>query len=304
MSKITVTNENIDKFVKRFHKIAGKDLGKSLSESQELFAKSLGTKNYHELKVLLNSQNFENDKKTITPLQSEKYDHELIKEILEKEKKEEFNANNEHDVAKRFLNRLINILHAPNSKIALAFYYSESKTIFFYSIYGDCYTYTFGEDHKLPKYNDYYDSYSDTIQVMSQDKGLSNIDGRYLNFVFQVFTVPNITQMFYSKEIGENLSRLLGNKKNESILKSGKINNIRVIDDKIYFAHQAIFFKKTYENFIRNSKVTIDYNNEKYIVTKRKDVSEFKFDYSSGEEYISVEYYTQRSGDYTLFKAI
>ena len=46
MSKIEITSSNIDKFVKRFHKVSdAKNNGKKLSESQETFAQSLGCSN-------------------------------------------------------------------------------------------------------------------------------------------------------------------------------------------------------------------------------------------------------------------
>lgn len=54
MSKIEITSSNLDKFVKRFHKISdAKNNGKKLSESQEIFAQSLGCSNYNELKKRL-----------------------------------------------------------------------------------------------------------------------------------------------------------------------------------------------------------------------------------------------------------
>lgn len=301
MSKITVTNENVDKFVKRFHKIAGKELGKTLSESQELFAKSLGTKNYHELKQILESVDLKNNISSISN-KTGRIGEELIKQIIEDEAKEDFDANEPIHVAKRFLNRLRTILHAPNSRISLAFY--SSNTILLYSIYGDCYAYTFGEDHNLPNFND-FDSYSDKIQMMSQSKGLSNIDGRYLNFVFSIFTIPNITQMFYSKEIGESLRILLGIKDNkeECILKSGSINHIRIIDNKIYFANSVMLSKKSVEDYLKSVTDIVRDNNEKYAVIPENMITVLKYDDTHKSEPIFIEYYRSRSDGITLIKA-
>jgi hypothetical protein len=154
MSKIEITSSNIDKFVKRFHKISeAKDSGKKLSESQETFAQSLGCNNYNELKTLLEKENKQEDKKNILC----SYNTLCKGFIIDNAESLEIpdfiiqlrllsNVSNMSRV-ELFYNQLLTLINHKNSKISSCLF---KKDGFKYSIelktyYGDEYKYLFGE---------------------------------------------------------------------------------------------------------------------------------------------------------------
>lgn len=283
MSKITVTTENVDKFVKRFHKIAGKELGKTLSESQELFAKSLGTKNYHDLKNILDSEttnkiNVSNNMKNHT--ETGQY---LIKKIIEEESKEEFNENDIKHLVKRFYNRLTSILRANDSNIKLAYY--KSSSLIFYSTYGDYFEYKFGIDHNIKNnIDDVYYTYSYYLKQKAKVDGLSIIDAQYLAFVFEMFS-ENIENKFFSKDLDQHLFNyikdIFGEDKHEYILKYGEINNLKILNNEIYTEESIRINKDKFDKLMTQNNYETNINNKIYYQVPRYMIERFKGEYTN-----------------------
>ncbi len=283
MSKIVVTSENIDKFVKRFHKNAGKELNKSLSESRELFAKSLGVKNYNELQIILK----ENVKKETDRTQNlmlnyqlkNKYDQNLINnkgyclKILNEEfdeivKIEETYKNN-LSIEELFYNRLMCVLNFNESKISFAVIEEIEKfeyRLLFKTIYGDFYEHHFGSSEKNILLDEIY---------IGINSGLSIFDSLCLNFTFSILS--DFKSKFFFKELGHNLFNMLkktGENRSGYILKFDKDaetnKDIKFINDEIFYNLSKGYIK--HDDYFNIDKLTkkIKYKNEDYYIFENK----------------------------------
>jgi hypothetical protein len=217
MSKIEITSSNIDKFVKRFHKVSdAKNNGKKLSESQETFAQSLGCQNYNELKTILENENVNVNEKKDLKLVNELYKGWVI------ENADTLDANNflielnkvvtskskEMSKVELFYNQLLTLLNHPKSKISSCLF---EKDDFEYSLklttcYGDEFTYVFGRSRA-------------SLDNVLLDKGFSLLDASLLTSILanSISTRLNLNIRFeaidFANELYQYLVILRGNKK-------------------------------------------------------------------------------------------
>lgn len=190
MSKIEITSSNIDKFVKRFHKVTdAKNNGRKLSESQEIFAQSLGCSNYNELKKSLNKEDNKPKELKTTPVTSD-----LLKgfeiDISEDSNVSDFiiklreaNKTSQLNPVEKFYKNLLTLLNYPQSKISFCSF-SKNKfeyTLEFKSCYGDEFKYIFGQE-------------SDHIVLDSKLRriGLSEIDVSLISTLLEDDSINNL----------------------------------------------------------------------------------------------------------------
>jgi hypothetical protein len=226
MSNIEITADNIKKFAKRLQKnTKEKGFELSLSESQELLARTLGSNNYNALIKTIQSSSL--------PLSS----------------KTEENKKEEHQF-KYFLNELKTILNHPESGIAIC--YLENSDNYDYSlvlgsVFGDYFYFKFGMDMNKQYEQDLYTNIVN-VGFKTEDatmifKLLNNIDGNIL------------TNRFNAIQFATKLFEYIGEDKQKYIvkldLKHLKKHEFVVLDNKLYQLGTGWISKKMVDSIMR-----------------------------------------------------
>lgn len=235
MSKIEITSSNLDKFVKRFHKVSdAKENGKKLSESQEIFAQSLGCQNYNELKKILEKESVKELIKLPLNHPNDLYKGFVIENAenlsvrdFSKALKEKLDKNIlGENLIEIFYNELLTNIYHPKSKIAYcAFEKDEFEyTIKFKSYYGDVYTYTFGKEN---------------IVTSTEKIGFSTLD---VTLICESFTIANLmTTRFNSIDFANDFYKFLVEKRGAKKLFVLKFNEHDPINKSFIFTNDSLY---------------------------------------------------------------
>ena len=235
MSKIEITSSNLDKFVKRFHKVSdAKENGKKLAESQEIFAQSLGCQNYNELKKILEKESVKELIKL--PLNHsnnlykgfviENAENLSIQDFL-KALKEQLEKNiSSENLIEIFHNQLLTNIHHPKSKISYcAFEKNEFiYTIKFKSYYGDVYIYTFGQEN---------------IVTSTENIGFSSTD---VTLICEGMSVAGLMRnRFQSIDFANDIYKFLAEKRGNKKLFVLKFNENDPINKNFIFTNDSLY---------------------------------------------------------------
>lgn len=238
MSNIELNATNIKKFSKRLHKHATeKGLNISLSESQELFAKSLGHNNYHNL------CNNIVEKEKASPQIKEKNTEENIsesynytelygkfdainQEIVKKLIKEDREITIEEEV-ETFYKKLILVLNVKESGIVNCYLEKggiekHEYKIVFTTIYNDISTLdlsSFINEKYLDLHSFVTEKYESLVKGGMKEKDAKfimscfNVSGYDLVSGKEIYCSVKLNQRFYMIEFNENLFKFLNNKR-------------------------------------------------------------------------------------------
>lgn len=245
MSKIEITSSNLDKFVKRFHKVSdAKNNGKKLSESQETFAQSLGCNNYNELKKLLESETVKEDVKKPSTIVNSEYKGFLIADInmltfdefLKKVR--EFSKSSEMNKVEIFYARLITLIHHRYSKLSSCIFEKDGfeYSLTFRTCYGDKFCYVFGKKSD-------YSVLSSALRLA----GLSDIDVTILEQLLanssdnQYFLENRFQAIDFANELYNYLCKIRGEKK----LYVLKFNEKDIVNKEYVYKHDLLYTKNT-----------------------------------------------------------
>lgn len=276
MSKIEITSSNIDKFVKRFHKVTdAKNNGKKLSESQEIFAQSLGCSNYNELKKLLNKADVKPKELKTTPVTSD-----LLKgfEIAISEdsnvsdfiiKLREVNKTSQLNLVEKFYKKLLTILHHPESKISSCFFEKDKfdYKLEFNTCYGDKYVYTFGADYLSKR------QYS-SLKIHLKNIGFSKIDIELLSIILDEHkdNEVDLTNRYEAIDFANTLYKYLSEIRGKKRIYVMKLNENDTINYEYVYQHDLLYIKRSsyvplthWNDFI---KLVIDHEDKNYVRIK------------------------------------
>ena len=235
MSKIEITSSNLDKFVKRFHKVSdAKENGKKLSESQEIFAQSLGCQNYNELKKILEKESVKELIKLPLNHPNDLYKGFVIENAenmsvrdISKALKEKLDKNiSGENLIELFYNELLTNIYHPKSKIAYCAFEKDKfeYTIKFKSYYGDVYTYTFGKEN---------------IVTSTEKIGFSTLD---VTLICESFTIANLmTTRFNSIDFANDFYKFLVEKRGDKKLFVLKFNEHDPINKNFVFTNDSLY---------------------------------------------------------------
>lgn len=253
MSKIEITSSNIDKFVKRFHKVTNaKENGKKLSESQESFAQSLGCNNYNELKRILENETVkdaikEDIKKPSTIGNSEykgffieNIDIITFNEFLAKVR--ELSKNTEMNNIEIFYAKLITLIHHKYSKLSSCVFEKDGfeYSLTFTTCYGDKFCYIFGRKGNYL-----------VLSTALRAAGLSDVDVMLLEQLLEnsydnQFDPKNRFQSIdFANDLYNYLCKIRGEKK----LYVMKFNEKDTINKDYVYKHDLLYKKDT--NYIK-----------------------------------------------------
>ena len=277
MSKIEITSSNIDKFIKRFHKVTdAKNNGKKLSESQETFAQSLGCNNYNELKKVLENEISSTVIKSTTCLQDNQID--LYKGIFIDNAENLLNYDfiitlrntlksktDTMSQSELFYNQLLTLINHPKSKISSCIFKKNgfNYSFIFKSCYDDTFSYTFGDapinekntTHHLAKLNGFSPLDADLLKVAFSNNELVtniNLDNRFeaIDFANDLYN--------YLKEL-RGVKKLYVFKFN----KNDSVNNSYIFEnDSLYKVCEAFISDTSYQSL---SEITTDCNKSNFL---------------------------------------
>lgn len=276
MSKIEITSSNLDKFVKRFHKVSdAKNNGKKLSESQETFAQSLGCNNYNELKKLLESETVKEDVKKPSTIVNSEYKSFLIADInmltfdefLKKVR--EFSKSSEMNKVEIFYARLITLIHHRYSKLSSCIFEKDGfeYSLTFRTCYGDKFCYVFGKKSD-------YSVLSSALRLA----GLSDIDVTILEQLLanssdnQYFLEKRFQAIDFANDLYNYLCKIRGEKK----LYVLKFNENDIINKNYVYKHDLLYTKET--KYIKTpelkelSGVLLDHKDSEYFYIKSRSI--------------------------------
>lgn len=274
MSNIEITADNIKKFAKRLQKnTKEKGFNLSLSESQELLAKTLGSNNYNALiKSIESSLN-------LLKKQDEK-NH--INNVVEKT--ENRNQTSSSSEVIDFSNLLKEIVNLPDNKISMCYFQKEhistaknKYTLYFSSIYGDTFKFEFGRS-----------GFSDVLYEHIVLAGLSNYDA---DNIIKLICSPKkdiLNNRFDSITFAKELFEFLGDKKETHVIKIDcSINDSYTkIDGEYYSISKAKVSKRCFESI----QFTSWYSNDKNY-----------FDISGINIEINTDYHSKENIEITRF---
>ena len=235
MSKIEITSSNLDKFVKRFHKISdAKNNGKKLSESQEIFAQSLGCSNYNELKKTLEKESIKeiikqpvnNSDGLYKGLVIENVERLLIYDFLRILRIKLKKDISEENKVETFYNELLTSIYHPKSKISYCAFEKDefTYTIKFKSYYGDVYTYTFGKEN---------------IVTSTEEIGFSSLD---VTLICQGLSVTHsMKNRFDSIDFANDIYKFLVEKRGNKKLFVLKFNEHDHINKNFVFTNDSLY---------------------------------------------------------------
>jgi len=295
MSKIEITSSNIDKFVKRFHKVTdAKNNGKKLSESQETFAKSLGCHNYNELKTILENEhiavNEQKDVKSINELYKgwviDNADNLDANNFLIELNNVVTSKSKEMSKVELFYNQLLTLLNHPKSKISSCLF---EKDGFEYSLklttcYGDEFSYGFGKDRK-------------SLDNILLDRGFSLLDTSLLSSILSNsnLTKLNLSIRFEAIDFANDLYQYLSKKMGEQkiyVLKFNKddnINNKYIFKNNTLYKHELIFLSfSDYERIIKSTQSIVE-DKEKFEFYVFNNYNVFEYRTNNGQN--KLDYY-------------
>lgn len=261
MSKIEITSSNLDKFVKRFHKVTdAKNNSKKLSESQETFAKSLGCQNYNELKTIL-----ENESIAVNAKKDLKSSNELYKGWVV-ENADTTDANNflielnkiieskskEMSKVELFYNQLLTLLNHPKSKISSCLFekYNFEYSLKLTTCYGDDFSYVFGKSRT-------------SLDNVLLDRGFSLLDTSLLSSILSnsILTKLNLSVRFEAIDFANELYQYLSEKMGAQIIyvlkfnKDDSVNNKYILKNNTLYEHELIFLNYSdYERIIKSTQ--------------------------------------------------
>jgi hypothetical protein len=276
MSKIEITSSNLDKFVKRFHKVSdAKNNGKKLSESQETFAQSLGCSNYNELKKLLESETVKEDVKKSSSIGNSEYKGFFIKDIdvitfnefLKKVR--ELSTNSEMKKVEIFYAKLITLIHHRYSKLSSCIFEKDGfeYSLTFRTCYGDKFCYIFG------KKSDYL-----VLSTALKSAGLSDIDVMILEQLLnnsstnEFFLESRFQAIDFANDLYNYLCEIRGEKK----LYVLKFNENDTINKSYVYKHDLLYTKET--KYIKTpelkelSGVLLDHKDSEYFYIKSRSI--------------------------------
>lgn len=249
MSKIEITSSNLDKFVKRFHKVSdAKNNGKKLSESQETFAQSLGCQNYNELKKILESETIKEDvKKSLTTYNVE-YKGFLIPDTFNIQLKEfilkvrEQSKISKMNKVEKFYTKILTLIHHPTSKISSCLFEKDGfeYSLTFITCYGDKFCYIFGRN--IEEYL--------TLSTALKSTGLSDNDVILLHEVLadsystenQVDLKNRFEAIDFANDIYTYLCKIRGVKKIYVL----KFNEQDTVNKSYVYKHDILYKKETH----------------------------------------------------------
>jgi hypothetical protein len=273
MSKIEITSSNIDKFVKRFHKIReSKDSSKKLSESQEIFAQSLGCNNYNELKKALEKEMSPTVIKSTMCNQIDLYkgividniDNLLTHEFIITLRNILKTKTDTMSQAELFYNQLLTLINHPKSKISSCIFKKDefNYSFEFKSCYDDVFSYKFG-DHPINEKN--------TTHHLAKINGFSPLDADLLKIAFsnnELVTNINLENRFeaidFANDLYNYLKELRG-VKNLYVLKFNEqdtVNKSYVYKHDLLYKKETKYIKKPEQNEISN--LIADHEDNKY----------------------------------------
>lgn len=298
MSKIEITSSNVDKFVKRFHKVSdAKNNGKKLSESQEIFAQSLGCQNYNELKTILENENISVNEKKDLKLVNELYKGWVIENndtldtniFLIELNNVVTSKSKEMSKVELFYNQLLTLLNHPKSKISLCLF---EKDGFEYSLklttcYGDEISYVFGK-------------FRTSLDNVLLDRGFSLLDTSLLSSILSNSnsnsTKINLSVRFEAIDFANDLYQYLLEKMGKQkiyVLKFNKddnINNKYIFKNNTLYEHELIFLSYSdYEKIIKSTQSINIEDKEKFEFYVFNNNHIFEYRTNNGE--CKLDYY-------------
>jgi len=271
MSKIEITSSNLDKFVKRFHKVSdAKNNGKKLSESQETFAQSLGCSNYNELKKLLESEKVKEDVKKHSSIVNSDYKGFFIEnlniitfnEFLKKVR--ELSKNSEMNKVEIFYAKLITLIHHQYSKISSCVFEKDGfeYSLTFRTCYGDKFCFIFGNNIRA------------TLSTALKSAGFSDVDANLLSEVLSD-TSDNqfdLKDRFQSIDFANDLYNYLCKIRGEKKLYVLKFNEDDIINKDYVYKHDLLYKKNI--NYIKTPEIKeindalLDHKDNDYVYIK------------------------------------
>lgn len=273
MSKIEITSSNIDKFVKRFHKVSdAKNNGKKLSESQETFAQSLGCSNYNELKNLLEKDIIKPDIKKDSRISNieynglliENFDNMKLDEIFSKFR--EISKTSNISKVEIFYAKILTLIHNQNSKISSCIFEKDGfeYSITFRTCYGDKFCFIFGASIKS------------LLSTALKLTGFSDID---VLLISAVLSDPTDNQFdskdrFQSIDFANNLYKYLCGIRGEKKLYVFKFNEKDIVNKDYVYKHDLLYKRET--NYIKKpefkdfSNALLDHKDNEYFYLKNK----------------------------------
>lgn len=273
MSKIEITSSNLDKFVKRFHKVSdAKNNGKKLSESQETFAQSLGCSNYNELKKLLENETIKpNIKKDSTTynieykgLFIENFDNMTLNEILSKFR--ELSTTSDMNKVEFFYAKILTLIHHPYSKISSCIFEKDGfeYSITFRTCYGDRFCFIFGREIES--------SLSTALKLT----GFSDVDVLLLSAILSNTSDNQFDSKdrFQSIDFANNLYNYFCEIRGEKKLYVLKFNEKDIVNKDYVYKHDLLYKRKT--NYIKKpefeelSSALSDHKDNEYFYFKNK----------------------------------
>jgi hypothetical protein len=273
MSKIEITSNNIDKFVKRFHKVSdAKNNGKKLSESQETFAQSLGCSNYNELKKLLENETIKPDiKKDSTTsnieykgLLIENFDNMTLNEILSKFS--ELSKISNMNKVEFFYAKILTLVHHRYSKISSCIFEKDGfeYSITFRTCYGDKFCFIFGRELKS------------SLSTALKSTGFSDVDVLLISAVLSDSTDNqfDLKDRFQSIDFANNLYNYLCEIRGEKKLYVLKFNEKDIVNKDYVYKHDLLYKKET--NYIKKpefkefTSALLDHKDNEYFYLKSK----------------------------------
>lgn len=225
MSNIEITADNIKKFAKRLQKnTKEKGFDLSLSESQELLARTLGSNNYNAL-----IKNIETSKNSVS------------------KKSEIENPNNLYSI---FINQIKEIVNHPDNGINLCFLECNNAekhdySLVFESSFGDHYSFNFCKDEKFlslftPTNNFYSDNETQTLRddfhYHIMKFGISFKDALKISDLLISPSYNSLHNRFESIKFTKNLFDFIGSHKKRHMIKFEKSihKEFEIIDGDYY----------------------------------------------------------------------